>query len=310
MAPVKPLLFVIIGQTATGKNAVARLITPSLQSEIISVDSMKIYRGLDIGTAKPSSSEQKKNHYHFIDIRSPSESYNVANFVEDCDRVVENIDRRKKRPLLVVGTPLYLKRLFKGIFEVNPVDAKLRRELESLADEKGSAFLYERLKKSDPVRAAQLHPNDRRRIIRALEVQTLTGQPMSRLQTQDSESERRYPTKIVGLRREREDLYQRIDQRVERMFDSGLVSEVKTVLAQDSFGKQAAQAVGYKEVIQHLNGELSLVEAKELVKRNTRRLARRQMTWFRSFPDIHWVDLKPDEPPAETMIRVRSIFQG
>ena len=307
MTTVKNTLFFILGQTATGKKEIVRFVASQANAEIISVDSMKIYRGLDIGTAKPTVEDRKKYRYHFIDFLSPGEPYSVANFVKECDRVIDDISKRKKQPLLVVGTPLYFKRLLYGIFESPQSDGLIRKKLESLADEKGGSFLYAELQKTDPDRAAQLHPNDRRRIIRALEVQALTGHQMSQLQTHDFQPQPRYRSILVGLRREKKDLTERINQRVERMFESGLVEEV-TRIQSGELSKQVTQSVGYKEIIEYLQGKLTLPEAKELVKRNTRRLAKRQMTWFRSFKDIVWIDIKPDELTENIARKVTDIF--
>ncbi|MEW6026186.1 MAG: tRNA (adenosine(37)-N6)-dimethylallyltransferase MiaA [Planctomycetota bacterium] len=298
-------LRIIIGQTASGKNALAFQIASRNDYEIISVDSMKIYRGMDIGTSKakrsPSGTSevpsndgtcQKEVKYHLIDIVNPWESYNVAQFVSDCDKAIADIAERGRKPLLVCGTPLYLKALLYGIFGDLGSNSEIRAELESIAYEKGLSSLYEQLVKVDPDKAAKIHSNDRKRIIRALEVYRLTGQPISALQTHFGSSELRYPVRMAGLRWKSEDLYKRIDERVERMFQSGLVEEVRGL---KDLGKQAREAIGYKEVIEYLNGKITLDEAKEQVKKGTRYLARKQMTWFRRFPGIKWIDCRPGD---------------
>lgn len=289
------LLF-LIGPTGSGKNAIARHITPSLNAEIISVDSMKIYQGMNIGTAKPLLNQQKKYHYHLINIIKPSGSYNVALFVQDCKRVIKKIISRQHQPLLVGGTPLYIKALLQGLFSGPITEPKIRLRLKSLAEQKGSSYLYHNLKKVDPAKADQLHPNDTKRIIRALEVYELTGQPISSFQTQFANSPQQYQTIMIGLQRDREDLYQRINQRVERMFDQGLVEETQQLLEDENLGPQARKSLGYKEVIKYLKGELTFQDTIELVKRNTRHVARKQITWFRRFSSIKWIQVKPSEP--------------
>src|SRR3989339_193955 len=287
------MISVIIGQTASGKSALASRIANQSDYEIISVDSMKIYRGMDIGTSKPNSEQRSKIKYHLIDIVEPHEEYNVAKFVSDCDQAITDITKRGKKPLLVCGTPLYLKALLYGIFSGSGSDSEIRAELEKTASEKGLAFLYERLMKVDPAKAGKIHANDRKRIIRALEVYRLTGKTISSLQTHFGKSELRYPATMVGLKWPSEELYQRINDRVERMFKAGLVEEVKDLMnSGKGLSRQAHEAIGYKEVIRHLNGEIMLEAAKEEVKNGTSYLARKQMTWFRKFPDIKWIECK------------------
>jgi len=311
------MLRIIIGQTASGKSSLASRIASQNGYEIISVDSMKIYRGMDIGTSKPNAGQRKKLKYHLIDIVEPYEEYNVAKFVRDCELAIADITKRGRKPLLVCGTPLYLKALLYGIFADSGSDSKIRAELEKTASEKGLAFLYEQLIKIDPAKAGKIHPapapkqsglrcdsvrrgwvhaNDRKRIIRALEVYRLTGKTISSLQTHFGKTELRYPVKMVGLKWKPEELYKRINERVELMFKSGLVEEVKGLVnSGKGLSRQAHEAIGYKEVIRHLNGEITLEASKEEVKKGTRYLSRKQMTWFRRFPDIKWIECKPGD---------------
>jgi len=280
-------LFIIVGATASGKKSVAQAIVEKLNAEIISLDSMKVYRGMDIGTAKPNSGEIKKYKYQLIDIVEPSTTYNVAQFIKDCESAIENIRKRSYQPLLVVGTPLYLRSLLYGIFEGPSADASIRERLEKLAQDKGIPFLYERLREVDPAKADKIHSNDLRRIIRALEVYELTGQPISDFQTHFCDGTPklppRYPAILVGLKWEREVLYQRIDQRVEQMFENRLVEEVEPLWKNNLLCRQTLQAIAYQEIIQYLEGKITLSDAKELIKKRTHHLARKQMTWFRSF---------------------------
>lgn len=306
----KSSINIIIGQTASNKNALAFHLAGLIDAEIISVDSMKIYRNMDIGTSKPSAEQRKKTRYHLIDIVNPWESYNVAEFVKDCDSAIADIIKRGKKPLLVCGTPLYLKALLYGIFSGLSSSPELRAELEKTASEKGLDFLYEQLRKIDPVRvsgADKIHPNDKKRIIRAIEVYTISGKPISSFQTHFDKEELRYQTTMVGLKRVPEDLYQRIDARVERMFQQGLVDEVKGLVdSPNVLSRQAECAVGYKELIKYLKGEIKLEEAKDEVKKNTRHLAKRQMTWFRRFPQIEWIECPPDATTNQICDKVTS----
>lgn len=300
---------ILIGQTASGKKEIALHLAQHLNAEIISVDSMKIYRGMDIGTAKPGISERRQTRFHLIDIIEPSENYNVAKFVQSCDEAISEVVSRKKEPLLVVGTPMYLKALLYGIFSDLGSDSNVRNELEKVINEKGLGHLHNKLKAIDPLKAAKIHPNDKKRIIRALEVYAISGQPISSLQIHFTKEKLRYDTVMVGLRWKSEDLYQRIDERVERMFSAGLVDEVKRLTGSGKgLSPQAQQAVGYKEVIQYLNNELILAQAKEQIKNNTHHLARRQMTWFRRLPEVHWIECSSKTSRADILNAVLEAF--
>ncbi|MFH1232121.1 MAG: tRNA (adenosine(37)-N6)-dimethylallyltransferase MiaA [Planctomycetota bacterium] len=308
----KEYLRILIGQTAIGKNEVACYIANRINAEIISVDSMKIYRGMDIGTSKSSLEQRRKVKYHLIDIVESYEEYNVAKFVNDCDKAIADIIKRGKKPLLVCGTPLYLKALLYGIFSGLSSSPELRVELEKTASEKGLDFLYEQLRKIDPVRVSgtdRIHPNDKKRIIRAIEVYTISGKPISSFQTHFNKNELRYQATVVGLKRTSDDLYSRIDARVEKMFRQGLVDEVKRLVdSPHGLSKQAAQAVGYKEVIKYLKGEITLEEAKDEVEKNTRHLAKRQMTWFRRFTEINWIECPPDATTNQICDKIIKTF--
>jgi tRNA dimethylallyltransferase len=285
-------LLVLTGPTASGKSALACLIAGKLDAEIISVDSMKVYRRMDIGTAKPSPEMRRKVRFHLIDIREPWEEFNVYDFVTEAEKCIEEIHQRGKLPLLVGGTPLYLKGLLEGIFEGASRDNALREELYRRAEREGSQSLHLRLAQLDPEAGERIHPHDVRRIIRALEVFTLTGRPISQLQSQFGRQKEKYDVLMVGLRWPREQLYRRINRRVKEMFQQGLVEEVRGLL-EDSCGlsPQASQALGYKEVIAHLHGEYSLDEAMMWVKKNTRRFSRKQMIWFKKFRQLRWLEV-------------------
>ncbi len=284
-------LWVLTGPTACDKTEIGFTVAQKIKGEIVSADSMLFYRGMDIGTAKPSPGMRKLVPHHFIDIIDPWESYSVGRYVDDVETLINDADSKDRKFLIVGGSPLYIKGLVDGIFNGPEADWNIRRELEGLAEEKGNQHVHDILQKIDPVKAAELHPNNLRRIIRAIEVYRITGKPVSVLQEEYKLSRKSYQFKILCIAREREDIYRRINERVEIMFDKGLVDEVQSLLENpEGLSKQAKQALGYKEVIQYLDGGLTLDDAKEMVKQSTRRFAKRQMTWFRSFPDIQWLE--------------------
>lgn len=282
----KPLV-VIVGPTAVGKNEVARELAKRIGGEIVSCDSRQVYRYLDIGTAKPTKEERREIPHHLIDIIEPDKEFNAFLYARKAHKVISGIQRRKGIPILVGGSGLYLRAVIDGISLKAGRDKKIREGLEKF----GSNYLYKKLKKVDPETASRLHPHDRVRIIRALEVHKLTGEPISTLQRL---SKRRpdYVLMMIGLKRGREELYQRINERVDRMMGEGLVEEVRGLL-EKGFSKDliARKGLGYKEIIGYLNGEYDLKEAIQLLKRNTRRFAKRQLTWFNQDKRIHWIEM-------------------
>ncbi len=289
-------LWVLTGPTACDKTEIGFTVAQKIKGEIVSADSMLFYRGMDIGTAKPSLDMRELVPHHFIDIIDPWESYSIGRYVDDVEALISDVDSEERKFLVVGGSPLYIKGLVDGIFNGPAADWDIRRELEELADEKGNQHVHDILQKIDPVKAGELHPNNLRRIIRAIEVYRITGKPVSVLQEQYKLAKKSYQFKIMCLAREKEDIYRRINERVETMFDKGLVDEVRSLLDNPrGLSKQAKQALGYKEVIQYLDGGFTLDDAKEMVKQSTRRFAKRQMTWFRSFPDIQWLEADEHE---------------
>jgi len=280
----------LTGPTASGKTAAGVALAKRLNAEIISLDSMAVYRGMDIGTAKPSVAEQGGVTHHLIDLIEPHEEFSVAQYVTAAEIAVREIAARGKIPLFVGGTPLYLKALLRGLFEGPAADWELRRELEALADSQGDEALHQRLAAVDPVSARRLHARDRRRVIRALEVRLKTGQTISDLQQQFERARPAEMCRVFALSWSREELIGRIDRRVDVMFETGLVDEVQRLLdTQGAFGRTAGQAVGYREILEHLRGERGLLETIELVKLRTRQFAKRQMTWFRSLSECRVV---------------------
>ena len=305
-------LYFIIGCTASGKGSLGRELARGLGGQIVSVDSMKIYRRMDIGTAKPSQAVRAEIPHHCIDIVEPSESFSVAQFVARADRAVERIAAAGATALAVGGTSLYIKALSEGLFEGPSANEQTRQHLRArAAATEGLAALHAELAGVDPEAAARIHPNDERRIVRALEVYHATGTPITALQRQWDSGQRRYEAVFIGLRRDKADQARRINLRVRMMLDAGLADEVAALLAEPGgLSAQAAQAVGYAEMIDYLKGLCSLDEAFEQIKINTRRLAKKQRTWHRRFPDVTWFDAAPDETPEALADRVMEKVVG
>jgi len=285
----------LTGPTASGKTAVGVVLARWLDAEIVAVDSMTLYRGMDIGTAKPTTVERGGIAHHLIDVLDPWQSASVAEYRRWALAAVEEIGRRGKQALFVGGTALYLKALLRGLFQGPGADPAIRRRLQQEAENRGTESLHQRLGTLDPPTAARLHPNDRRRIIRALEVIELTGQALSRLQV---EHERPAPagTLVFALDRPRTDLHERINRRVRAMFNEGLVEEVRALWSSPRpLSSVAAQGVGYREVIDMLEGKTSLTETMELVRTRTRQFAKRQSTWFRGLVEVRPWPVLPHE---------------
>lgn len=285
-------LNLLIGCTASGKSRVGLELARRMGGEIVSVDSMKIYRRMDIGTAKPSPEVRREVPHHLIDIVEPSESFNLGSYVEAADAAIRDITGRGKPALAVGGTMMFVRGLVSGVFEGPPADPEFRREIRERASREGTASVHAELAKVDAEAAGRIHPNDLRRIERALEVYHKSGTPISEMQKQWEASRSTYDVRLVALRRPREEANRRINARAHRMITAGLVEEVRSLLAEPKgIGEQAAQAVGYAEVIAHLRGELPLEVAVERIKINSRHLAKHQRTWMRHFRDIRYVDI-------------------
>ena len=313
----------ILGVTGSGKGRLAFELAQTIGGEIISIDSMKVYRRMDIGTAKPPIENRQRIKYHLVDVIEPSESFSVGAFLDLTQKAIEEIKSRNKPIVAVGGTAMYIKALLYGMFEGPGTDEQIRSRLRQRAQTEGLDVLYQQLQKIDPVAAQRIHSNDAKRIIRALEVYELTGKPISNFQqqwnhavqeTRNSKSEIRneeHPWTIIGLRREKTEESKRINARVKKMLDAGLVDEVRLLLAEEKpLSKQAACAIGYAEIIDHLAGKISLEDAIELIKKNTRYLAKHQRTWFRSFGNANWLDAGPDEPFESVLSRAMAIIRG
>lgn len=295
----------LIGCTGCGKGAVGRELARRIGAEIISVDSMKVYRRMDIATAKPTPAVQRGVRHHLLDVIEPWEEFSVGRFVQLAEDAVADIASRGRPILAVGGTALYIKALSEGLFEGPSADPQIRDLLHRRADSEGVAALHQELRRVDPEAAGRIHPNDLRRIVRALEVHRITGTPISELQTQWDRQRTRHPCSLIGLRREREDQNRRTNARVKRMIERGLVEEVRFLLSlPQPLSTAARQALGYAEIIEHLSGKVSLAEAVEMIKINTRRFAKAQRTWFKRFRETSWIDLVPETEVAEAVDRI------
>ncbi|MEW6379364.1 MAG: tRNA (adenosine(37)-N6)-dimethylallyltransferase MiaA [bacterium] len=303
----KPPLAVILGPTAVGKTRLAINLAQAGNMEIISADALQIYREMDIGTAKPSAFERSLVPHHMIDIVSPAEHYNAGRYEREAGEAIRKVLQSGKIPLLVGGCGLYLKAVLHGIFQGPENDPVLREQLRQEAQMRGEYYLHERLREIDPETARKLHHRDQPRLIRAIEVYLKTGIPLSVLQKRHSFPESRYRTKIIGLFRDRHDLYTRIETRIDQMIAAGLVAEVQGLLdAGYSEHSTALQGLGYKQIVAALKGQYSCEEAVRLLKRDTRHYAKRQFTWFRQVEDVHWIDLGtyPEEQAVRKMKKV------
>jgi tRNA dimethylallyltransferase len=299
----KPAVIFIVGPTGSGKTQVSLSPSAYLPCEYISADSMQIYKGMDIITDKLAAPLRRKYPYHLLDVIPPSKEYSVAAFCRAATRKVAEIIKRKKVPVVVGGTGLYIRSLIHGIFEEKS-SSKVRSSLARLAAEKGNSFLHRRLNAVDPQAASRIHVHDTKRLIRALEVFEMTRRPISELQQKRRGLAESYDVRIFGLQRDRADLYARIDQRVDFMVHGGLLDEVRRLLRR-RLGRTASQCIGVREMEGFLKGQYGLDEAVRLMKRNTRHLAKRQMTWFRREPGIVWIDVAAGSGPDTVARRIQ-----
>ncbi len=290
----KPKVIIICGPTGVGKTAVGIQLAEKLDGEIISADSMQIYRYMDIGTAKPTAYEQSRIPHHMIDIVDPDENFDAVRFAEMARDKVMQLHQRGVMPLVAGGTGLYIKALLQGLFQSNPVDPKTRERLMKEAAENGSGILYDRLKRVDPDTADRLHPNDSYRIIRALETIEATGRSISEHQQAHGFADEPFNALKICLHVDRQKLYERIDKRVDMMIEEGLVDEVKKLLAMSySADLKSMQSIGYRHMVEFFAEQLSWDECVRTLKRDTRRFAKRQFTWFGADQQIQWYE--PDQ---------------
>ena len=296
----------LVGPTAVGKSTVALELARALDAELVSADSMQVYRGMDIGTAKPTKEEQALVPHHLIDVCEVSEVFDAKQFIEMASQAITGIHARGRKALVVGGTGLYVRALRQGLFEGPPRNEKLRERLEKMS----AVQLFEELERLDPATAKRIDRHNPRRLVRALEVFHETGKPISELQKewgQDADNRAAVPTGFM-LNRDRKDLHARIERRIDQQIAAGWVDEVRRLRESGlETNPTAMQAAGYRELVAHLRGDLSLAEAVALIKTRTRQLAKRQLTWFRREPQLDWLEMGREESPS---ITAKRILQG
>ncbi len=288
---MKTKLVIILGPTAVGKSELAMELAALLSGEIVSADSLQVYRYLDIGTGKPSPEDQQRIPHHLIDILDPDEAFNVALFRTLAAQRIEQIHQRGRAILVCGGTGLYIKALTQGLFEGPAQDASIRRVLQQRIEQEGLAALYDQLVEIDPNVISTIDANDRQRTIRALEVYQLTGRPLSQWQKDHAFQQQPYDVLKIGLNRERGELYERINRRCEQMIEDGLLDEVRGLVAKGfRLALKSLRSVGYRQIGQVLSGVQELPEGIEEMKQETRKLAKRQLTWFRADREVCWFE--------------------
>lgn len=305
--PARIAVGFIVGPTGAGKSALAMEIAECLGCEIINADSRQFYRGMDVGTAKPPEKDRRRVPHHLIDVRDPGEALDVAEFARLARAAIEEVAARGRNPLVVGGSGLYLRVIRGGIFRGPAASAEIRQRLEKLAAERGVAHLHRQLREIDPEAANRIGVNDLYRIVRAIEVFELTGETISAHQRRHRFAEHGYETLTVGIEPERTKLYAAIDRRFDAMMAAGLVEEVRALVAAgDLRERPPLSTIGYKQIVAHLGGDITLGEAVALAKRETRRLAKRQLTWFRREPGIVWLD--PERAAEDALGRLKNFF--
>jgi tRNA dimethylallyltransferase len=304
-------LIVLTGPTAVGKTELSLELAQKIEAEIISADSMQIYQHMDIGTAKASRAEREQAEHYLIDFLTPEAEYSVSRFQDDCDQIIAEIKTRNKTPMLVGGTHLYLKAVLEGFMlpDINP-DYQLRQKLENLAEAQGTEAVHDILARKDELTAEKLHPNDLRRVIRAIEIYEQSGKTKSHFKKKQQQQPPRYSAYKFALIRSRENLYQRINKRVELMMENGLLDEVKFLLNNfDNLSDTAQQALGYKELISYLKGEISLEEAVYEIKKRSRHFAKRQLTWLRKEDNLIVFNIEK-ENKADILSNMLKLIKG
>ncbi|MFS0654828.1 tRNA (adenosine(37)-N6)-dimethylallyltransferase MiaA [Bacillus sp. 179-C3.3 HS] len=310
MKKAKQPVIVLVGPTAVGKTKLSIEIAKAFNGEIISGDSMQIYKGMDIGTAKITPEEMDGVPHHLIDIKQPEDSFSTAEFQQLVRLKIDEIAARGKTPMIVGGTGLYIQSvLYDYTFTEEKSDPVYRDEMTLYAQKHGALELYEKLKAVDPDAAKSIHPNNVRRVIRALEVIHTTGKKMSEMKNGDQEIPL-YETALIGLKMDRELLYERIHQRIDMMLDEGLVEEVKALYQSGLKDCQSVQAIGYKELYAYFEGDCTLDEAIEQLKQNSRRYAKRQLTWFRNKMDVTWFDMTPPCHFSDKKVEIFAYIAG
>jgi tRNA dimethylallyltransferase len=304
---MKSIIF-LVGPTAVGKTAVSIYLAKMLNADIISCDSMQVYKGMDIGTGKPASAQLRQVPHHMIDTLSPVRNFSVADFRKKALDCIKATEKKGRRVFFVGGTALYMRALIDGLFPSPPADRALRNRLLRQEKINGRGYLYKQLSTVDKNSAKLLHPNDTRRIIRALEVYTNTGIPISELKKKTKGLKSKYSIKVFCLNRNRKELYSLIEARVDCMFKRGLLAESRRLKVK-RLSMTARQALGYKEVFDYLDGRITLKTAKELIKKNTRNFAKRQLSWFRNDERIEWVDIGKEKPKETAEILCKKFMK-
>lgn len=300
-------IIVLVGPTAVGKTYISVELAKKLNTEIVSADSMQIYKGMDIGTAKITKEEMQGIRHHMIDIIEPDKIYSVSDFKHDSEKIIDRIISENKIPIIAGGSGLYVNSLIYDLdFGKAKSDSSVRDYYTSLYKEHGEDYLYDRLKEVDPESAEKIHKNNVKRVMRALEVYHITGRKFSETNMSVRKGSSKYNCILIGIRSDRKVLYQRINERVDKMMEKGLAEEVRALMSK-GYGKElvSMQGIGYKEIIEYLEGSTGLCEAVEILKRNTRRFAKRQFTWFLRDDNVKWFDV----PSAEEIdIVVENIY--
>ena len=300
----------LMGPTASGKTDLALALADQLPVELISVDSALIYRGMNIGTAKPARNILEKYPHHIIDICEPTERYSAAEFCETVNTLITDIQQQNKIPLLVGGTMMYFNALFKGLAKLPDANLEIRKQLDACIQEKGSDYLHKILKQVDPISAEKIHPNDPQRLQRALEVYQITGKPMSAFWEQKEQQTTRHYLKLAISPIDRKVLHMRIEQRFDQMLEQGFLNEVKQLMQhQDlSLDLPSMRCVGYRQAWQHLSQDYDLATMREKAIIATRQLAKRQLTWLRSFDNIHWLDSCDDQLITNALNIIKTVL--
>jgi tRNA dimethylallyltransferase len=306
--PARIAVGFIVGPTGAGKSALAMAVAERSNCEIVNADSRQFYRGMDLGTAKPSAEDRRRVPHHLIDVRDPDESLDVAEFAQLARAAIENIAARGRNPLVVGGSGLYLRVIRGGIFRGPAASPEIRNRLAKVAEEQGVPHLHQRLRDLDPESANRIGVNDLYRISRALEVFELTGETISAHQDRHRFADLGYDTLTIGIEVERKKLYDAIDARFDAMVAAGLVEEVRA-LTQAGYSpeKPPLSTIGYKQIAAYLRGEMTLAEASALAKQESRRLAKRQLTWFRREPEIVWLD--PERGANDALALFENFFR-
>lgn len=305
------LRYLILGVTSSGKSRLAFDLAKTLGGEIISIDSMKVYKKLDIGTAKPPLERRNAVKYHMIDIVDPWDAFSVSDFLDLSEQAATKIESQGRPVIGAGGTAMYIKNMLYGLFDGPGTDLALREELKERLEIEGHGVLHRELAQVDSVAAEKIHPNDAKRVVRALEVFKLTGKPISSFQTQFSAPMPDPRWRVIGIRREKEVESCRINARVKKMVEMGLVDEVRSLLEMEKpLSKQASVAIGYAEFNDYFAGKITLEKAIEKIKVNTRRLAKGQRTWFKSFKGVHWLDFGGDASSEEILKKTLEVINN